>query len=412
MVRSEDFDPAWILDSEYRPDPGNGVAPVFIAGVDAASGRADSLWADAATGHRPGWVAEPDALCLAYNWQAEADFYLAMGWPLPSYAIDLMVEFMLFRNAALPKRVRDDQPGFHGGFGLLAAARYFGVPLDAEAERNKSLMRDVILRHTHYTAAQREDIAAYCLDDVRVTRGVWDGLRRSGHFDGDQLAAALRRGRSVLDCAAMKARGIPVDAGLAERFNGVMERGYGGLVRRFDPGGRFFEGTRLRQDRIAGYAADSGIAWPRTPSGRLSIADETLARLEAMDPKLGQLRTLMGIRDDFKGFDLDVGRDGRLRFDARPFWSCTGRCQPAGNKTLFGKDAYLRGLVVAPAGRCLLYVDYHAEEIGVAAYLSGDRKMIELYEAEGDIYLRFGAMAGLIPQARRRSRTGRTARRS
>lgn len=176
-----------------------------------------------------------------------------------------------------------------------------------------------------------------------------------------------------------------------------MERGYGNLVRHFDPDGRFFEGTTLRQDRIMAYAAGAGIAWSRTPTGRLSTADDTLARREAADPELGRLRTLMAIRDDFKGFDLDVGRDGRLRFDARPFWSCTGRCQPAGNKTPFSKDAYLRGLVVAPAGRCLLYVDYRAEEIGVAAYLSGDRMMIELYEAEGDIYLRFGAMAGLIP---------------
>lgn len=206
-MRFEDFSTAWVFDSEYRPNPGNGVTPVFIAGGDAASGRAGSLWAHAAKGCMPMWVAEPDAIYLAHNWHAEASFYLAMGWPLPRYAVDLLVEFMLHRNAALPRKVRDDLPGFAGGFGLLAAARYFGVPLDADAERRKALMRDVILGHTSYTAAQRGEIAAYCRDDVRVTRGVWDGLRRSGHFDGDQLAAALRRGRFVLDSAVMEARG-------------------------------------------------------------------------------------------------------------------------------------------------------------------------------------------------------------
>jgi DNA polymerase I-like protein with 3'-5' exonuclease and polymerase domains len=54
--------------------------------------------------------------------------------------------------------------------------------------------------------------------------------------------------------------------------------------------------------------------------------------------------------------------------------------------------------VVAPPGRCLLYVDYHAEEIGVAAYLSGDANMISLYEADEDVYLGFGKMAGLLPE--------------
>jgi DNA polymerase I-like protein with 3'-5' exonuclease and polymerase domains len=55
--------------------------------------------------------------------------------------------------------------------------------------------------------------------------------------------------------------------------------------------------------------------------------------------------------------------------------------------------------VVAPQGRCLLYVDYHAEEIGVAAYLAGDPNMIALYRSPDDIYLRFGAMGGLVPES-------------
>jgi len=400
-MRLEDCSAAWVLDSEYRPVPGSGVEPVYVAGHDALSGRAVSLWADGVTSATapPDWATGRGAVHLAYNWSAEASFYLAMRWPLPCYAIDLMVEFMLFRNAALPRRVKDDLPGFHGGWSLIKAARYFGIPLDPDADWYKDRMRDLILNRRDYSDRDRRDIETYGRDDVRLAGGVLRALHRDGHFGGDQFDAALRRGRFVLDGAVMKARGVPIDAGVADRLNRVMSEGYGGLVRRFDPGGLFFDGTTLKQAQIDGYARRKGLAWPKTSSGRLSTADETLARLEKIDPKLGDLRTLMGIRDDLKGFELEWGPDGRLRYDHRPFWSNTGRSQPAGNKSVFGKTSYLRGLVAAPRGRCLLYVDYHAEEIGVAAYLSGDGRMIALYESPDDIYLRFGAMGGLVPEA-------------
>jgi hypothetical protein len=399
-IRLENFSAAWVLDSEYRPVTGSGVDPVSIAGVDLLSGRAVSLWADngPCSMPPPAWAADPDAVHLAFNWSAEASFYVALGWRLPTNAIDLMVEFMLFRNAALPKRVKDDLPGFVGGWSLLTAAKYFGIPLDPHAERHKERMRDRILNGRDYGDQDRQDIQNYGQDDVRLAGEVFKALDRAGHFAGDQLAAALRRGCSVLDGAVEKARGVPIDVEIADRLNRVMTEGYAPLVRRFDPDGLFIEDTTLKQTRIGAYAAHHQIAWDRTPTGRFSTADKTLARLEKHDPKLGDLRTLMGIRNDLRGFDLEWGPDGRLRYDPRPFWSNTGRSQPAGDKTVFGKNSYLRGLVVAPAGRCLVYGDYHAEEIGIAAYLSGDPKMIELYESPDDIYLRFGAMSGLVPE--------------
>src|SRR3954469_9348707 len=99
-MRLETLSAAWVLDSEYRPEPGNGVHPVFIAGRDDLSGRAVSLWTDTAPSRPPppGWATEKDADYIAFNWSAEASYSLAMPWPLPGYAIDLMVEFMAFRN--------------------------------------------------------------------------------------------------------------------------------------------------------------------------------------------------------------------------------------------------------------------------------------------------------------------------
>lgn len=49
-----------------------------------------------------------------------------------------------------------------------------------------------------------------------------------------------------------------------------------------------------------------------------------------------------------------------------------------------------------PEGCGLAYVDFASQEIGIAAGLSGDERLIEAYRT-GDPYLAFGKQAGIIP---------------
>jgi DNA polymerase-1 len=56
----------------------------------------------------------------------------------------------------------------------------------------------------------------------------------------------------------------------------------------------------------------------------------------------------------------------------------------------------LRSLIKPPPGLGIAYVDYSSQEIGIAAALSDDARMIEAY-LSGDVYLAFAKQAGLAP---------------
>ena len=79
-----------------------------------------------------------------------------------------------------------------------------------------------------------------------------------------------------------------------------------------------------------------------------------------------------------------------------PFRSDTGRNQPSTSKFIFGPSCWIRGFIKPGPGKFLAYIDYSQQELGIAAALSGDRKMQEAYRS-GDPYLRFAQMAGAVP---------------
>jgi DNA polymerase I-like protein with 3'-5' exonuclease and polymerase domains len=94
--------------------------------------------------------------------------------------------------------------------------------------------------------------------------------------------------------------------------------------------------------------------------------------------------------------DLQIGRDGRSRTLLAPFASKTGRNQPSAKRFAFGLASWQRAVIRPPEGWALGYIDYGSQEIGIAAGLSGDERLIEAYES-GDPYLGFGQQAGVIP---------------
>ena len=94
--------------------------------------------------------------------------------------------------------------------------------------------------------------------------------------------------------------------------------------------------------------------------------------------------------------DLAVGRDGRNRVLLSPFNTKTGRNSPSNKRFVFGPSAWFRGLIKPPPGHGLAYIDWSAQEYGIAAALSGDPLMIEAYRS-GDPYLAFGKQIGTVP---------------
>jgi DNA polymerase family A len=165
----------------------------------------------------------------------------------------------------------------------------------------------------------------------------------------------------------------------------------GGARRHFGP-------LRFSRAKFAEYLIREGIPWPRLESGDLALDDDTMKEMARAYPdEIGPLREALRLhRGELKRLGLTVGSDGRNRFLLSVFASSTGRNQPSNARSIFGPSAYLRSLIRPELGRAVAYVDWSAQELAIAASLSGDLAMQDAYTS-GDPYLWFAQQAGMVP---------------
>ncbi len=154
---------------------------------------------------------------------------------------------------------------------------------------------------------------------------------------------------------------------------------------------------RFTAARWGEYLTRQGIPWPRLESDALALDDETFREMAKLYPEqVGPIRELRHTLGQMRLNALAVGPDGRNRVMLSMFGSKTGRNQPGNSTFIFGPSCWLRSLIRPTPGRGLAYCDWSAQELGIAAALSGDRRMQEAYTS-GDPYLWFGKFARLVP---------------
>src|SRR5262245_55180021 len=196
--------------------------------------------------------------------------------------------------------------------------------------------------------------------------------------------------------AAMEHAGIPIDTyrhrQLCERWDDIKTE----LIYRVDADYGVFDGTSLNHEKLGQFFARNNIWWPRTPFGRLATDDETFRDMARIFPELERLRSLNAMLGGMHLNDLAVGRDGRNRTWLAPFRARTSRNQPSNAKFIFGPSAWLRSLIKPEPGHGIAYIDFSAQEFGIAAALSNDASMLEAYRS-GDPYLAFSKMARALP---------------
>ena len=61
---------------------------------------------------------------------------------------------------------------------------------------------------------------------------------------------------------------------------------------------------------------------------------------------------------------------------AKPFPHKNGRNAPSNSKGIFGASRWMRGLIKPEPGMGLCYLDWSAQELAIAASLSGDPAML------------------------------------
>ncbi len=122
--------------------------------------------------------------------------------------------------------------------------------------------------------------------------------------------------------------------------------------------------------RFTEWLIRNGLPWPRLESGALDLSEEAFRQAARRFPAVAPLHELRTTLSQLRLNELAVGRDGRNRCLLSPFRATTGRNQPSNSRFIFGPSCFLRGLIRPEPGRAVAYLDWSAQEIGIAGALS------------------------------------------
>ena len=361
-------------DFEYQQRRGNPPHVVCMAVHEPRTGITRRYWQDELRQmKRAPFETGNDAVTVAYAAQAEMSCFLALGWPLPLNVIDLYAEFRAATNGT-------GKPA-----SLLSALAHYNLP-HIEASLKDSMI-DLVLRGD-WNDEEKQQVLSYCESDVVALGALLPAM--AGSIDWPR---ALIRGQYSAAVATIENVGVPIDHNLLRRVRKRWPRIRRELIAEVDAGYGVYDGETFKRDRFSRWLRHQGISWPRLDSDLLDLSDDAFKLQEAVYPRIARLREL---RNTVRQVDLDgleVGTDARARTSLRPFASVTGRNQPSTTRSPFGTAKWMRGFI---KGEALAYIDWYAQEIAIAAGLSGDERLIAAYLG-GDIYIAFAQQAGLVP---------------
>jgi DNA polymerase I len=139
--------------------------------------------------------------------------------------------------------------------------------------------------------------------------------------------------------------------------------------------------------------------WKLTPSGMLNLERDYLDEKCKATPLLSTLnstrKTIMALGKDTLSDRLV---DNHVRAVPFIFSQKTGRCSPKPTKGfILNITPWLRSALIHPApGEAFIGIDWSQQEIGIAAVLSGDNNLLEVYNSS-DAYIALAIMAGAVP---------------
>jgi hypothetical protein len=387
------FENICLVDTEFVARPGSGErpAPVCIVIRNFRTKETKRLWYDE-LGSLPPHSTGPDTLFVAFYVPAEMSFYLACGWPLPERILDLYVEFRNQYNCLptiVDQKVYEKGERKIGRYSLVGVLTQFGLTTIDVAEKRE--MTDRINCGGPWMPDEKPAILDYCESDVIALDRLLTVM-----LPQLDLRRAMLRGRYMPCVAIMEHNGIQIDTESYKRWCNQRESVRQGLITHVDAPFGVYEGTTFKEKEFERCLAERKIPWPRHPSGRLVLDEETFRDMAKLYLEIAPLRELRSTLSETREDKLAVGSDGRNRCSLWGFSSSSSRNQPSSKEYVFGEAKWKRGFIKPMPGFGFGYIDFSSEEFGIAAALSGDQAMQAVYAA-GDPYLEFAKIVGAVP---------------
>jgi hypothetical protein len=402
------------LDFEYFAPPGYNPRPICVAWECPTTGETGRRWLWDEPQPCP-FPMTADTVFISYNIAAETSCFLALGWPRPTNAIDLWLEYGQLCNVwpvEAPEWSLRKASVKKPGKGLLDAMRAFG--LEATPNDVKAYFQKRAQQGPPWSAEDREKMPIYCQDDVGMTvRLAGPLLERADAGNSDRMCEILRRGLYNIAAATEVFAGFPTNCRLlapARKHRYLIQEI---LIRRLDRDGVFlaprldnkgeWRNAHLDRGAMTKWIIERGYAavWPRLNGGRFALDRETIIEMAQphMFPDLacdlGNIAMLAEYLGHMRPFDFDVDDRGRMRAPPFPFSTKTGRNAPSTTKYPLMTDKGFRRFLQPAYGWSIACLDYHCEEMAVGGYMSGDRNLLALAQSP-DAYLRLGQIVDLI----------------
>ena len=327
-----------------------------------------------------------DDLYVSHVNTAEMKYLLRRGIPLPKRWFDTLVGWRRLYN----------EPD-HLEASLVHCLGRLGAPHLALLDKDAIRKRILYLDFNWNSPTDRAEIIDYCFGDCDGCGVLYRHLHDK--INPKTMAYWCEYAKAV---SAIELRGIPFD------FKTTNLIWYSRLWICEDIIGQVndvypvFAGTSFRRRAFLEWCSINGIAWPWKRSettGRMtqSLDKDVMEDMEVRHPFIRRVRQVLRTYESFyERRPLKVDKLSRRHYYSTwAFRSITGRNQP--RDFVFSGPKWLRYLIVPESpNHALSYIDFKAEEVGIAASLSDDANMREMYRSR-DAHLWFAIADGAVP---------------
>jgi hypothetical protein len=321
----------------------------------------------------PPYGCDTNTLVVCFGAVDVAAAHLEQGWGFPRNLIDLGLESLREVNGIVESRQ----------WSLNQALCQFGLSRAFALENGECFVSA--------ESSDRDEARRACKGRLRAMQRLLEAI--APLLD---IPRALLRGRFLLGVAMVERNGVPIDVEQIMLLRKLWPEVEPRLIRDVDIAYGVYEGTCFDIAAFRARTEEWGLDWPRIYSGGLDLSDRIFRDMAAVYPFLRPLRELRAVTTAMDREGIGVGTDGRNRAPMKPYGTRTGRNAPSPKQFVLAGPRALRRLIRPEPGHGLAYVDYVAQDVGVAAALSRDPRLIEDYKSM-DAYMAAAIRLGSAP---------------
>ena len=333
-----------------------------------------------------------DTLYIAHNVIAEAHTFLAAGNKLPQFWWDTFIE---------DKKLNFGKVAKHS---LLACCARYGIQTISE-DLKKYFINKIILPNETYTDEQLKMIVNYCISDVEAGKELFlrqlEDIEKTRNLDGPRMiiSQALFSGAAVACTAQVEFNGIHINQPLLKRIDDAFPYVKRTMIDELNADLDIYENDVLKQHKFDEFIERIGLSdvWPLTITGKYKTDENTLEEYKDTHPDIRKFKLAQEFISSRKLKGFIVGPDGKARCSYRMYGLKTGRTNPSTAKHPFNAPKAMRNLVAAPKDKIMVNFDYRSQEVAIAAYISGDPKMMAAVE-QTDPYIQIAKMNNAVPK--------------